>query len=54
MWSNGYKCNYRNADKLDIYLISGSFIIGAILFYITLGLCGVKEQRERATICKYS
>lgn len=52
MWSNGYKCNYRNADTLDVYLISGSFIIGTILFYIILRLCGEKQERTFAMICK--
>jgi len=43
-WSKGYKCSYRQIDELNIFLISGSFAVATVLFYILMRIFNKKEE----------
>jgi hypothetical protein len=43
-WSKGYKCNYRDIDELNVFLISGSFTLATVLFYILMRIFNKKEE----------
>ena len=43
-WSKGYKCSYRDIDELNVFLISGSFTLATVLFYILMRIFNKKEE----------
>jgi hypothetical protein len=53
VWSKGYKCNYRDIDEMNILIISGSFIVATITFYITVRLIVQEEKRQFIQIRKF-
>ncbi len=49
-WSKGYKCNYRDIDEYSIFIISLSFMIATIAFYIVSRLIFTKEKIQFAKL----
>ena len=43
-WSKGYKCNYREIDELNLFLISGTFTAATVGFYILMRIFNKKEE----------
>jgi hypothetical protein len=52
IWSKGYACNYRDIDEMNILIISGTFIVATIAFYIIVRLIVQEEKRHFIQIRK--